>query len=719
MTKSVRELKELISSFQSKSTALNKLLPVKLSGSVVLGLVDSSNSFYNAISLSVATKIGLSQYDKYFGPPVGTALVGSTLDIVGVINKIGFGLTDEFGRHVINGRLVIVRQLSCGLNISLPFLVENGLDQLHSQGVLLWTSKHLQFPLFRNMSHARQVASSTPTISAITLGNSTIEVSNKVRQTIPPRTGRVINASIPGKTIVKTPTDTVFSYRNAFLNKINALKVNIEHPSQDDTYFGLNSLDQATAISESNELNVYFFNESDFPLTISSNCIIGSIKVPEPHAKVVDISDVMTIAPSTSPDASWLNNVPSAKLKNSDFMLRKEYVTKVLDAPNSPALQANPDIAAQLVDLIMIFWNVFYREGNCGGTDIIEHPVYTPKGHPPIRLKNRPINPGLIDSLKEQIATWLKDGVIRSGGISPWNFPLLPVRKKNGKWRWVVDFRMLNSVTRKDSFPIPNIVELLSYLRNSKYFTSLDLAQAFHSIPVREVDREKLSFCALDKFYQFCRMPFGLTSAPNTWARLVTKVLQDIPKTQLIVFFDDLLIHSPDLQVHMDTIKQVFMLLRKTGLRLNMEKTDWVKTQVKFLGHLISDQGVTVPPEFSQIIKDWPLPTTLKDLRSFLGKCNYYRSHFQNFAIVAAPLMSHLKGASESSRKLNLIEDPKAIASFKALKELLMSPQLLAYPDFDSPEPFIVDTDYSHDGIGTVLSQIQNGVERPIAFNAR
>ena len=308
---------------------------------------------------------------------------------------------------------------------------------------------------------------------------------------------------------------------------------------------------------------------------------------------------------------------------------------------------------------------------------------------------------------------------VRSGGVSPWNFPLLPVRKKNGKWRWVVDFRALNSVTRKDSFPIPNIIELLSYLRKSKIFTSLDLAQAFHSIPVREVDREKLSFCALDKFYQFCRMPFGLTSAPNTWARLVTQVLQEIPKSQLIVFFDDLLIHSPDLTTHVETLKQVFVLLQKAGLRLNMEKTDWVKKEVKFLGHLISDQGVSVPPEFSQIIKDWPLPKTLKDLRAFLGKCNYYRSHFQNFAIIASPLMAHLKGASESSRKLNLEQDPKAIASFEALKQLLMSPQLLAYPDFDSTEPFIVDTDYSHEGLGNVLSQVQDGIERPISFNAR
>ena len=454
-------------------------------------------------------------------------------------------------------------------------------------------------------------------------------------------------------------------------------------------------------------------------MTISGNCVIGNVSIPEHHPSVIDMTSVMTIAPDSPSTSDWMNNVPSAKLSNAAHAHRHEYVRQVLDLANNSTLKEHPNIANQLVDLIMIFRIVFYRDGNCGGTNVIKHPVYTPKGLPPIRLKNHPVNPGLTDSLKEKIATWLKDGIIRSGGVSPWNFPLLPVRKKNGKWRWVVDFCLLNSVTCKDSFPIPNIVELLSYLRKSKIFTSLDLAQAFHSIPICEIDREKLSFCALDKFYQFGRMPFGLTSAPNTWARLVTHVMQEIPKSQLIVFFDDLLIHSPDLETHMKTLKQVFVLLRLAGLRLNMEKTDWVKTEVKFLGHLISDQGVTVPPELSQIIKDWPLPKTLKDPRSFLGKCNYYRGHFQNFAIIAAPLMAHLKGASESSRKLDLAGDPKAIASFEALKQLLMSPQLLAYPDFDSSEPFIVDTDYSVDGIGTVLSQIQNGVERPISFNAR
>ena len=711
------DVKDLVSSCRTISASLYKLLPVKINERTIMALVDSGNSFCNALSLSVAKRIQLLNYQPYTGSPVGTASVGSSINIVGTFPSINFHILDETGKeHVMPSRLVIVKHLSCGLNVSLPFLVEHGLDLILSQGVLLKNPKDIRFPMYRNINHARRrlkQVEESPQINVVTVGDRSVTVSSKMRQTIPPRTGKLIPVDIE-ETDIRDQTDSVFTFKDSFIQKINKL-----HPDLDETYFGLNSIEQIISVSDSNEVEVYFFNESSHPVTISSNCIIGNVLIPEHHPSVINMTKVMTIAENPTKSSDWMNNTPSAKLTPTSHERRREYVRQVLDFHNNPILQKNSRIAGQIIDLIMIFWSVFYRDGNCGGTDVIEHPVYTPKGLPPIRLKNRPVNPGLTDSLKEQIAVWLKDGVIRSGGVSPWNFPLLPVRKKNGKWRWVVDFRALNSVTRKDSFPIPNIIELLSYLRKSKIFTSLDLAQAFHSIPVREVDREKLSFCALDKFYQFCRMPFGLTSAPNTWARLVTHVLHEIPKSQLIVFFDDLLIHSPDLTTHVETLKQVFVLLQKAGLRLNMEKTDWVKKEVKFLGHLISDQGVSVPPEFSQIIKDWPLPKTLKDLRAFLGKCNYYRSHFQNFAIIASPLMAHLKGASESSRKLDLEQDPKAIASFEALKQLLMSPQLLAYPDFDSAEPFIVDTDYSHEGLGTVLSQVQDGIERPISFNAR
>ena len=191
------ETQELISSFNTKSTTVNKLLPVRICDRTILGLVDSGNSFYNAISLAVTTKIGLSYYQPYKGPPVGTAQTGSALNVVGLIKSITFGLMDETGKiHKLALRLVIVEHLSCGLNISLPFLVDNGLDQLHSEGVLLWISKKAQFPLYQNMAHARQRMKTNITesqqISVITLGDNQLNVRSSVRQTIPPRTGKLM-----------------------------------------------------------------------------------------------------------------------------------------------------------------------------------------------------------------------------------------------------------------------------------------------------------------------------------------------------------------------------------------------------------------------------------------------------------------------------------------------------------------------------------------------
>ena len=302
-------------------------------------------------------------------------------------------------------------------------------------------------------------------------------------------------------------------------------------------------------------------------------------------------------------EAAFMSNAPSRKLSSADKERRRKYIKDIICASQNPSFQKNPTILKELLELLSNNWNSFYREGNPGGTSLIEHPVYTPKGAVPIKIKNRPINPGLIPDLKEQIATWLKEGVIKSGSVSPWNFPLLPVRKKNGKWRWVVDFRQLNNITRKDSFPIPNIVELLSYLSGSKYFTSLDLAAAFHSIPIRQVDQEKLSFSALDQSYRFVRMPFGLTSAPNTWARLVINVLQHIPKTKLIVFFDDLLIHSPTMTDHLSTLKSVLLAISQAGLRINLEKSDWIKTQVKFLGHISPKMELAYQVNFQPLLR--------------------------------------------------------------------------------------------------------------------
>ena len=357
-----KEAWDLISSCNTISATLNKLFPVRICGSVVMGLVDSDNSFYNVISSTVAKKIGLTYYQPYDGPPVGTASVGYNLDIVWLIHSTTFSLTEESGKeHKLTSRLVIVKHLSCRLNISLPFLVEHGLDQLHSQGALLMSQKNVKFPLYRNLNHTRQRLKvekiDSPRISIITLVDNSITVSNQVRHTIPPRTGSLIPTTLD-KTFVGVPTDSVFSFKNAFISKINKLN-NKLHPDQDESYLGLNSIDQAVLVSDSNDVEIYFFNESFSPVTISSNCVIGSILVPEHHPSVVDMTSGLTIAPDSSSESLWMNNVPLAELSHAAHAHRCEHVHLVLDISNNPTLLKHPNIAGQLIDLIMIFWNFF------------------------------------------------------------------------------------------------------------------------------------------------------------------------------------------------------------------------------------------------------------------------------------------------------------------------------------------------------------------------
>ena len=177
------------------------------------------------------------------------------------------------------------------------------------------------------------------------LGDNFVTVSNKVRQTIPPRTGKLIPATLD-KTFVGNPTNSVFSFKNAFIHKINKLN-NKLHLDQEESYLGLNSIDQAVLVSDSNDAENYFFNESFSPVTISSNCVIGNISVLEHYPSVVDMTSVLTIAPDSSSKSLWMNNVPSVKLSSAAHAHRREHVQQVLGIVNNrtwlkhPALPVN------------------------------------------------------------------------------------------------------------------------------------------------------------------------------------------------------------------------------------------------------------------------------------------------------------------------------------------------------------------------------------------
>ena len=336
---SSNDVKDLISSCRTISASLHKLLPVKLNERTVMALVDN--------------------YQPYTGSPVGTASVGSSINIVGIVPSFNFHIQDDTGKeHVLPSRLVIIKHLSCGLNISLPFLVEHGLDLILSQGILLKNPKNICFPLYWNINHARRrlkkQVDEVPQINVVTVGDRSATVYRKMRQTVPPRTGRLIPVNIE-ETEIQDPADSVFAFKDSFIQKINKL-----HPDQDDTYFGLNSIEQITSVSNSNEVEVYFFNESSHPVTISSNCDIGNVLIPEHHPSVINMTKVMTIAEKPSKPSDWMSNVPSNKLTPTSHEKRREYVRQVLDFCNNPILQKNSRTAGQIIDLIMSFWNVFY-----------------------------------------------------------------------------------------------------------------------------------------------------------------------------------------------------------------------------------------------------------------------------------------------------------------------------------------------------------------------
>ena len=303
---------------------------------------------------------------------------------------------------------------------------------------------------------------------------------------------------------------------------------------------------------------------------------------------------------------------------------------------------------------------------------------------------------------------------------SSWSFPLVPVPKKKGEEiRWAVDYRRLNAVTKKGAFPLPNIADNLSRLSGSLVFFTLDGAGAFHAVPIRRANREKTAFSSPFGQYQFIKMPFGLANAPATYSQLVAKALRHLPSSKVLCYLDDTANHSEDAWGHLRILRKVLAAFRTAGLQISPEKAQLFQDHIKYLGHEVSAQGIRIPPEYTSVIKDWPIPNTLKTLRAYLGKCGYYRRFITDYATISAPLVQYTRQDLHEGIP-NLHEDSAAVKAFRMMKQKLMSAPILAYPQFHG-KPFILDTDFSVDpgAIGRVLSQEQDGQERVIAYWAR
>jgi hypothetical protein len=277
-------------------------------------------------------------------------------------------------------------------------------------------------------------------------------------------------------------------------------------------------------------------------------------------------------------------------------------------------------------------------------------------------------------------------------------------------------------VTLNDSISLPGIEDNLARLSGSSVFSGVDGAGAYHCVGVHKAVRPKTAFSTPFGLWQFKCLPFGLCNAPATYTHLVQMVLEGISYDEALPYLDDTCIHSKDLEGHYVAMREVFDAYRHTGLKIQPSKCHLFQAEIEYLGHFISKDGVSRVPKYVQVVQKWPLPKNKTETRSFLGKVGYYRRFIKDSAAIAKPWTDIVgKDENREIEKAPIVAMPTMVASYRHLKQALLTSPVLAYPQFDSKEPFILDTDWLGDAntIGGVLSQKQCGREKVIAYGAQ
>lgn len=375
----------------------------------------------------------------------------------------------------------------------------------------------------------------------------------------------------------------------------------------------------------------------------------------------------------------------------------------------------NKEEKESLFELCKEYNHIFHLEGDkLTATDTVMHEIAT-NSNTPINAKTYRYPEALKEEVNQQIDKLLNDNIIKPSS-SPWNSPVWVVPKKldasgKKKWRLVIDYRKLNEISVGDVYPLPQINDILDQLGHSKYFTTLDLASGFHQIKMDPKDQMKTAFSVPLGHYEFTRMPFGLKNAPATFQRLMNNVLSGLQGIKCFVYLDDIVVYGNSLQDHNLKLREVFKKLSEHQLKLQPDKCEFLKTEVMYLGHLITQNGVKPDPKKIEAVMNYPVPKNPKEIKGFLGLAGYYRRFINDFSKLSQPLTKLLK-KDEPFNWTSLQQN-----SFETLKLELCKEPILQYPDFS--KTFNLTTDASNYAVGSVLSQGETPNDLPIAYASR
>jgi hypothetical protein len=388
-----------------------------------------------------------------------------------------------------------------------------------------------------------------------------------------------------------------------------------------------------------------------------------------PHPMPAEVDDVEDACARVV--AKLLDTVPPGTLDEQQHTKLSEGLKKMPDAL-LPSFE--PDRRAQL--------------GVCHRIDVGDA---QPIASPPYRV-SRAEDP----VVEEELRKLLTKGIITPSS-SPWAANLVVVDKKDGTKRLCVDYRKLNAVTKADKYPLPRIDDLLDKLQRAKLFSTLDLKSGYYQIPLDAADREKTAFVCRQGLYEFSVMPFGLVNAPATFQRTMAQVLQPVLGHAVLVYLDDIVVFSPDVDTHVDYLLETIRLLEKSKLFINQDKCYLLRKNIEFLGYVVSEAGLAPSTSKTLAVRAYPRPTSVTEVRRFLGLTNFYRRFISSYSKLAEPLVRLTR------KDVPFLWNNECHAAFHALIEALCTAPVLTIPPNDDSVQFVLATDASTIGIGATL----------------
>ncbi|CAF1481864.1 unnamed protein product [Rotaria sordida] len=389
--------------------------------------------------------------------------------------------------------------------------------------------------------------------------------------------------------------------------------------------------------------------------------------------------------------------------------------SNINDTINLSDTELSNDQKNQLQQLIKKYSDVFTDKP--GKTMKLKHQINIKEGTRPLNAAPYRCAPSRRKIIGDNINEMLKAGIITPSN-SPWSSPVVLAPKKDGTLRFCIDYRKLNAVTIRDAYPIPRIDDTLDALEEAKFISTLDLRSGYWQVEMDPKSQAMTAFISHKGLFEFKVMPYGLMNAPATFQRLMDIVLAGLKWQYCLVYIDDVIIYSSSFNQHIKDLTDVFEALRKANLTLKASKCYFCREEIKYLGHIITKDGVKPDPELISAVKEFPQPQKMKDIQAFLGLTGYYRRFIQNYAKITEPLLKQIRNnKNERHTNYHIKWNNECQQSFETLKQKLISSPIMNTPNFQ--HPFILELDACAYGLGAVLAQEYDGKKFVIAYASR